>query len=195
MAPIRFGFFVPGAISGALSAATWLRSLPDVIVPRPFGYCFGINLPSACHSASASAYLFPGLIFGVAFVATLFWRRRLDVGRAIVLTLVSGGANALAVFLCVWLVFPLGGLSGLAFIAPFAAAGAISGAVGGAILAAVATKLIPGMTAWRAVIAGSLLGFAVPLMFGLEAWRVFLFYIVWQAGYSLALASGLPVEA
>ena len=111
------------------------------------------------------------------------------------LTLVSGGANALAVFLCVWLVFPLGGLEEITFIAPFAVAGAISGAVGGAILATIATRLISGMTAWRAVIAGAVLGLLVPLMFGLTAWRVFLFYIVWQAGYSLALATGFPAEA
>jgi hypothetical protein len=194
MTPMKVGFFGLGAASGALSAAAALRPLPDVKLPYLFGYCFGIDLRDACHSASASYYLFPGLIFGVAFAAIFVWRLQIDVKPAIVLTFASGAANAVAVLLCVWLVFPLGGLSALTFIAPFAVAGAISGAAGGAILAITASRLIPGMTAWRAVAAGGMLGLLAPLMFGLETWRVFLFYLTWQAGYSLALASGLPAK-
>jgi hypothetical protein len=77
---------------------------------------------------------------------------------------------------------------------PMAIAGAIAGAVGGALLGRVAATLFPGLRLRRSVIAASALGLLVPVVLLWEVAGVFLFYIVWQAGTAVALASSLPSQ-
>lgn len=195
MRPI--GFLALGAVTGGLSAAATLIRLADVGAPQLFGYCFGISGPGdRCGGIDAAFYLFPGLIFGIVFGAAQMRFGRLGTGRAVLFLLVSGAANALAVFLCVWLFALFGDLIELALLdAPLALAGAVAGAVGGALLSGATTRLIPGATARRSVVAASALGLLVPVVTELEVAGAFLFYIVWQAGYAAALAASLPDEA
>jgi hypothetical protein len=187
-------FLALGAVTGVLAAASTLYPLADVGAPRLFGYCFGIDGPGGqCGGIEASFYLFPGVIFGIPFAAAQLWLGRLGAGRAAVFVLVSGIANAIAVFLCVWLFMLFGGLIELKILdAPLALAGAIAGAAGGVLLSGAATRLVAGATARRSIVAAAALGLLAPLATELEAAGVFLFYIVWQAGYALALASSLP---
>lgn len=109
--------------------------------------------------------------------------------------LASGFANAVAVFVCVWMFNLIGKVIDLGTIdVPFATAGAIAGAAGSLVLGAAATVLFPGSRIGWPVAVGSALGLLVPLVSEVEIVGVFLFYIAWQGGYSIALAASLPAE-
>ena len=187
-------FLALGAVTGLLSAVATLLPLPEAPAPRLFGFCFGINSPGGrCEGLDASVYLFPGLIFGVGFAAAQTWRGRFGAGRAIAFLLASTIANAIAVFFCLGLFMLFSDLTDITFLdAPLALAGAIAGAIGGGLLSVATARLVPGVTVCRSIIVATLLGLLVPLVTELQVAGIFLFYIVWQAGYSLALASGLP---
>lgn len=190
--------FLPlGAVTGALAATTTLSPLADIAAPRLFGYCFGIDGPGdKCGGISASFYYFPGLLFGIGFAAAQLWRGRFELGRAVVFMLASALANAIAVFLCVWLFSLFGELTDVQILdAPLALAGAISGGVGSALLSFAAVPLVPGLAPRRSIVAGAALGLLVPLVTEFAVAGAFAFYILWQAGYAAALASDMPAGA
>lgn len=208
--PLRWPWFLGmGAVSGLLSAAIivfW--HIGDVSAPEVAGYCFGLRMSSRCEGVDATLYLFPGSIFGVLFAVMQVWRGWNDPGRVIAFVVVSGVANAVAVFLCVWLTDLLSDLldissldpqtaigAVLSFLnLPMAIAGAIAGAAGGALLGGMTVALFPGFRPRRSVIVASALGLLVPLVLVWEIVGVFIFYLIWQGGYAVALAMSLPPQ-
>lgn len=168
--------------------------LAEVGAPQLFGYCFGVTgAGDKCGGISAAFYAFPGLIFGTAFGAAQMLSGRLDAGRAIAFLLASGIANAVAVFLCVWLFQFFGELIDISFIdAPLALAGAVAGGAGGALLTGATTRLTPGTGFARPLLTASALGLLVPLVTEIEVAGTYFFYIVWQAGYAAALFASPP---
>lgn len=190
------GYLALGAISGAVSAAAVFLPLGDAPAPKVLGYCFGIDSPRPrCDGIEAAFYLFPGLIFGLAFAGIEMWQRRLAAPGAVALVLASGIGNALATTLCVGLFLPLSALLGLeGSRLGLALTGMLSGAVGGGILSG-AAKLVGGARVRLSVGVAAVLGLLVPAM---PQWPIagcFVFYIVWQAGYAAALGAGRPREA
>ena len=184
---------VVAGVTGALSAAATLLPLPDLAAPKLFGYCFGISeTGSDCSGIGAAYYLFPGLIFGLGFAALAARRSALDAPRFAAFVALSGAANAVAVFLCVWLFSALTTLQGTllkldGLDLPLALAGAIAGAAGGGILANGAARLIPGRRPLRATVAGGILGLLVPLVTRAPGFGALVFYVLWQAGYGAML--------
>ena len=190
------GYLALGAITGTLSAAATFLPLGDAPAPTLFGYCFGIDSPRPrCDGIELSFYLFPGLIFGLAFAGIEKRRGRLAAPGAAVLVLASGIGNALATALCVGLFLPLSTLIGLdGSRMGLALTGALSGAIGGGVLS-LAAKRVCGARVGRSVAVAAVLGL---LVFLVPEWQVagsFVFYIVWQAGYAAALRAGMPPEA
>ena len=183
-------FLALGAASGALAAAATLYPLGDVAAPVLFGMCFGMGGPGGhCGGIGGSFYLFPGLIFGVSFGAAQWWLGRFDAARALAFAAASGVANAVAVFLCIWLFDVFGNLIGLDLVdLPLALAGAIAGAAGTALAGGATALLVAGAGVRRSIAAGAALGLLVPLVIEGEIIGDFVFYICWQAGYALALA-------
>ncbi|HXP04776.1 MAG TPA: hypothetical protein VN808_11695 [Stellaceae bacterium] len=182
--------------SGLLSASIIVFChMGDVAAPEVAGYCFGLRMSGRCEGVDATLYLFPGTIFGVLFAALSSRRGWIGFGRFIAFIGAAGIANAVAVFVCVWLTDWLGDVLDISFLdLPAAIAGAVAGAAGGALLGRVAATLFPGLRLRRSVIAASALGLLVPVALLWEVGGVFLFYIVWQAGYAVALASSLPSQ-
>lgn len=186
-----------GAMSGLFSAAIIVFChMGDVAAPEVAGYCFGLRISSRCAGVDGTFYLFPGTIFGVLFAALRSCRGWIGLRRFIAFAGASGVANAVAVFACVWLTNSLGDVLDIDFLnLPMAIAGAIAGAAGGALLGGVASALFPGLRLRRSLIVASALGLLVPLVVVWEIVGLFLFYVVWQAGYAAALAVSLPAEA
>jgi hypothetical protein len=177
---------VAGALSGAVSAACSFLALGQVPGVELFGHCFGMRIAGSCGGIEGAIYLFPGLVFGLALGADIWWRghRR----AASVFALAALAANALAVFVCVALQDPLSALFGAHDDLVEAVAGAVAGAVGGGMLAvftgprpALSRRLPP-------LAAGAALGLLLPAVMEWDAAGVFVFYIVWQAGYAAALS-------
>jgi hypothetical protein len=196
MGPRWCWFLGLGALSGLLSAATTVfYHLGDVAAPELFGYCLGMRVSSRCEGVDGTVYVFPGLIFGALFAALRVRRGWNDPGRVIAFIGVSGVANAIAVFLCVWLTDLLGDALDISFLnLPMALAGAIAGAAGGGLLSGTAKLLFPEITPRRSIIAAAALGLLVPLVLVWEIVGVFIFYLVWQGGYAVALASSRPPQ-
>jgi len=186
-----------GAVSGLLSAATVaFLHLGELSAPKLFGYCFGMLMSGRCDGVEASTYLFPGAIFGILFGATLLCDRRFPFSRVCAFAGASWVANALAVFLCVWLTDALEDALNVDFLPlPMAIAGASAGAAGGAVLGFSAKALFSGFDLHRSLIAASALGLLVPLVLVWEVAGFFVFYAIWQAGYAVALAASLPAKA
>lgn len=185
-----------GAVSGLISAViVAFCHMGDVPAPEVFGYCLGMRVSSRCDGVDAALYLFPGPIFGIVLIGWERWWRLIDPARLVAFVAASGVGNAVAVFLCVWLTDRLGEALDIGFLdLPMAIAGAISGAVGGALLGGTAAMLFPGFRLGRSIMAATVLGLLVPLVVTWEVLGVFLFYPIWQAGYALALTTGLPDE-
>ena len=191
MQPRWYWYLGVGAVSGLLSAAAVLFiHLAQVPGPKLFGYCFGMRVSSRCDGLDASTYLFPGAIFGILFGAMLLRIRRAPVNRVGAFAGASCVANALAVFLCVWLSDALTDFIDADFFnLPMAIAGAIAGAAGGAVLGFSAQALSLGLNLRASLIAASALGLLVPLVLMWEVLGFFVFYAIWQAGYAAALAA------
>jgi hypothetical protein len=183
-----------GVASGALSAAASFIPLGRAPAPTVFGRCLGLGVVNGCNGIDLAYYLFPGLIFGVAFAGMLKRRRNIAGGQAAAFVLASGAANATAVFVCLALVDPLQNALITSDLG-IAICGAIAGAIGGGLLAEAMRRLFPGASLGASVAAGAVLGLGVLAMTSLEQPGVFLFYIVWQAGYAVALAASLPAGA
>jgi len=185
-----------GIASGLLSAAVvTFYHMGDVAAPEVFGYCFGLRISSRCDGVDAALYLFPGSLFGVIFIAWERWRRRIDPARLVGFAVASGVANAVAVFLCVWLTDRLNEALDIDFLdLPMALAGAVAGAAGGALLGGAARALSLGFNLRRSIAAAAALGLLVPFVVTWEIAGVFLFYAIWQGGYAVALTTGLPAE-
>jgi hypothetical protein len=185
-----------GAVSGVLSAAAVVfLHLGDVEAPKVAGYCFGMRVSSKCGGVDATLYLFPGAIFGILFGAMLMRSTRAAFSRVCGFAAASWVANALAVFLCVWLTDALDDLIQIDFLdLPMALAGAIAGAAGGASLGFSAKALSLGINLRRSIIAAATLGLLVPLVLMWEVAGIFIFFVIWQTGYAAALVSGLPAE-
>ncbi|HEV2186020.1 MAG TPA: hypothetical protein VGR70_02365 [Stellaceae bacterium] len=183
-------------MSGLLSGAIIIFwHLGDVSAPEIAGYCFGLRMSSRCEGVDATFYLFPGAVFGVLFAALRSCRGWIGLGRFIAFVCASGIANAVAVFVCVWLTDLLGDLLDISFLdLPMAIAGAIAGAIGGALLGGVAATLFPGFRLRGSVIVAASLGLLVPLVLVWEIAGVFIFYPIWQGGYAVALAMSLPPQ-
>ena len=185
-----------GAVSGLLSAAAVIFfHWGDVEAPEVAGYCLGMRVSSRCGGVDATLYLLPGAIFGVLFGAMQKWSMRAAFGRICGFAAASWVANALAVFLCVWLTDALGDLIQINFLdLPMALAGAIAGMAGGVSLGFSAKALSLGINLRRSIIAATVLGLLVPLVLIWEVAGIFIFFVIWQAGYAAALASSLPAE-
>lgn len=184
-----------GIASGLLSAAIVTSyQMGDVPAPKLFGYCVGMRMYGVCRGVDAALYLFPGSVFGVFFGA-LERRRRIGFGRLLVFLPASGVANAVAVFLCIWLADRLPEILHVdSVVLPMALAGAISGAVGGALLSGTATALSLGLALRRSVLAAAALGLLVPLVVVWQVVGTLLFYAIWQGGYAAALGASVTSE-
>jgi hypothetical protein len=180
-----------GAVSGLLSAAAVVfLHLGDVEAPTVAGYCFGMRVSSKCGGVDATLYLFPGAIFGILIGAMQLRLRRAAFSRACAFAGASWVANALAVFLCVWLTDTLGDLLNIDFLnLPMAIAGAIAGTAGGVSLGFSAKALSLDINLRRSIVAAAALGLLVPLVLMWEVAGIFIFFVVWQAGYAAALAA------
>lgn len=191
-ASVRFALI--GAVSGALAAgAVTFYRLGDVGAPRVFDICFGIRTTGdRCGGVDGALYLFPGIIFGVLFAAALVRLGRLDAVRAAGFAIASGVANAIAVFLCVWLFDRFGELiaTDIADL-PLGLAGAVAGLAGGTLLSGATRLLVPGTRIGWPVIAAAALGLLTPLVVEWEIAGTFAFYILWQGGYAAALGTAL----
>lgn len=183
-------FLALGAASGALSAAATFIRLGDVASPLVLGRCLGFGGLNTCNGIDASFYLFPGLIFGVGLAGLLYRQGRLKLTHAVVIVVASTIANAVAVFVCVALIDPLGEHIEIADL-NIAIAGVVAGGVGGALLTAAIRALLPGVLAARSIVIASGLGAVVVAMVELDSAGAFLFYIAWQAGYAAVLGAAV----
>jgi hypothetical protein len=182
-----------GAAAGALSAAATMVHFGEVGAPRVFGFCLGLAVGDDCNGMDLAFYVFPGFVFGALFAALQAALGRIAPVGALAFALASGVANAAAVFICVAVFNIVGNLVDLGILElPLALGGAVAGAAGSALLGAAALILAPGSRFGRPVAAGAALGLLTPLMTEFAAAGAFLFYIAWQGGYGLALASSLP---
>jgi hypothetical protein len=186
-------FLALGAASGALAAAATFIPLGDVAAPVVFGHCLGLSVAGSCNGTEASIYLFPGLIFGIFFGGMLFRQGRIGAGQTVVFVLSSAIANAIAVFVCLAFVDPLGDKIAILDLG-IAISGVIAGAVGGGVLVTATRLLIPGATIGLPIAIASALGIVVTAVTELDRAGVFLFYIVWQAGYAASMAASLPAK-
>jgi hypothetical protein len=187
-------FLALGAASGAVAAAATFIPLGDTAAPVVFGRCLGLKMMSSCNGVALAVYLFPGLIFGVLFAEALRRRGQMIPRRAVVFVLASGIGNALAVFVCVALFDWASSRIDAAELA-MAISGAVAGGVGGGLLTAVTGRLFPSVSVGLPIAAAAGLGVVVVAVTELEQAGVFVFYIIWQAGYAAALAASLPAEA
>ena len=120
----------------------------------------------ACTGIDGAFYLFPGLVFGIAFGVLLHHRGGLSRGGAIGYALAAVVANTVAVAVCVSAMHPLNDL--LPFDNPvldLAVAGIIAGAAGGGLLGMIFRTLVLGAASIRPriVVAGAL-GILAPLI-------------------------------
>lgn len=138
---------------------------------------------------SVEFYVYPGLIFGLAF-AVLFWmEKRLKPVGAIALAFAATVSNALAVAAWTLIDHPVASLLGKEDTGSitFAATGAIAGAVGGGLLGYSAARLLR-VAGWpRLLAAGAALGLLLPLVQSQAGF--FAFFILWQAGYAATMAT------
>ena len=167
-------YAILGAVTGALVAAcvSYLRlgDSPGSLVPKAF-------------------YLYPGLIFGLAF-GILFWAEgRLKPVGAIAFALAATVSNALAVVAWTTTDEPIASLLGAEETADlmFAVTGGIAGAVGGGLLGYGAKHLLK-VAGWpRLLAAGAGLGLLLPLVQSKAGF--YAFYILWQAGFAATMAT------
>ena len=137
-----------------------------------------------------SIYIVPGLVFGIA-VAIVWWRRwRLAPARAAAYVVAVGLANAAAVFVALFVTDDIGKMVGKE--PGLAITGALAGAVGAGLATGMARRLIA-MVHWLWPIAmGAILGAMLQVFVDGEEIGVFVFYMVWQAGFAAATAATLP---
>src|ERR1700689_1301294 len=87
-----------GAATGAAAAACVLfLPLEDVPGFRLFGRCVGMVTAGECKGLSLEYYLFPGLIFGLAFGILLCASGKLNLRAGLAFALAAFLSNALAV--------------------------------------------------------------------------------------------------
>ena len=185
-----------GVVTGAVTAAACtLAKFGDV---EPFaisGYCLGVQVSGAgfmqggaCTGIEGAFYLFPGLVFGIAFGPLLHRRGRLSRGGAIGYALAAVVANAVAVTVCVSAMHPLDDL--LPFDNPvldLAVAGIIAGAAGGGLLGVIFRTLNPRASIRLGIVVAGALGMLAPLILS-DAPGGFAFYMIWQGGYAAAVS-------
>jgi hypothetical protein len=160
-------FALLGAVTGAVTAAL-LRAL----------------------DTETSLYVVPGLVFGVAIAIALWQRRRLPPVRAAAYVVAVSLANAAAVSIALSTSDDVASIVGKE--AGTAVTGVIAGAVG-AGLATGATALLASIARWLWPIAvGAILGAILPVFVDGGDSGIFVFYILWQAGFAAATAATLP---
>jgi hypothetical protein len=160
-------FALCGVATGAITAAVCTVAKLGEVEPFSLGaYCLGVQVSGAglmqggaCTGMDGAFYLFPGLVFGIAFGPPLHRRGSLSRGGAICYALAAVVANAVAVTVCVSAMHPLNDL--LPFDNPvldLTVAGIIAGAAGGGLLGMIFRALVLGGAAIRPqiVIAGAL---------------------------------------
>jgi len=186
-------FLALGAASGALAAAATFAPLDEIPGIELFGYCLGMRVGSKCGGIPAGFYIFPGVIFGLAFAPLLWRHRRVRPAGALAFGVLAAIANFVAVFVCVASLDPLSNILAVDMAdVPIAIAGGIGGAIGAGLLSGGAALLGAMTRPWRSIGTGCGLGFLVPLVMQWEIVGVFVFYVIWQAGYAAALARSLP---
>jgi hypothetical protein len=153
------------------------------------------NGRGACIGIDGAFYLFPGLVFGIAFGVLLHDRGGLSRGEAIGYALAAVVANTVAVAVCVSAMHPLNDL--LPFDNPvldLAVAGIIAGAAGSGLLCMIFRSLaLDGASIRPGIVIGGTLGMLAPLILS-DAHGGFAFYMIWQGGYGAAVAAGLQSE-
>jgi len=179
-----------GAITGGIAAASFYVPMGEFPAVALYGHCVGgARVLGACSGFSLSVYCLPGLVFGAAFGAAWWRAGRLDPAQAAGFALAATLANALAVAAALTANDPI---EPLLDGASLAGAGAIGGAVGGGLLARLAAGWLK-LARWPLLaLAGAVLGLLLPI-FDSAAGEI-AFYVVWQAGYAVALAVCLPVD-
>jgi hypothetical protein len=163
---ITFGLL--GAVTGAITAA--------ILMAVDFkGY---------------SLYIVPGAVFGMAFGVALWQRRGLRPERAVAYLVAASLANAAAVFTARYAWDDIAAIVGKD-VGPIVT-GVIAGAVGAGLLTGM-TAMLLSIARWPLPIAtGALLGALLPVFVNGPEAGVFVFYIVWQAGFAAAVAATLP---
>jgi hypothetical protein len=193
-------FALCGVGTGAVTAAVCTVAKVGEVEPFAIsGYCLGVQVSGAgvmqggaCTGIDGAFYLFPGLVFGIAFGPLLRRRSHLSGSGAIGYALAAVVANAVAVTVCVSAVHPLNDL--LPFDNPvldLAVAGIIAGAVGGGLLGMILRALNRGGSLRPGIMLGGALGMLAPLIIMFDATGGFAFYMIWQGGYAAAVAAGL----
>lgn len=163
-----------GAATGAVAAGG--------ILNLPLG-----NVPG--NRLSWEFYLYPGLIFGLAFGIAFWFRGRLTLVGATAFAAAATVSNALAVLAWTAIDDPAGALLGAEATSDrvFCVTGAIAGAIGGGLLGYGTGRLL-GAAGWpRLLAAGAALGLLLPLVQS-EA-GFFAFFSLWQAGYAATMAT------
>jgi hypothetical protein len=199
--PAVFG--LRGVATGAVTAAACtVAKLGEVEPIAISGYCLGVQVSGAgvmqggaCTGIDGAFYLFPGLVFGIAFGLLLHRRGRLSRSGAIGYALAAVVGNAVAVTVCISALHPLNDL--LPFDNPvldLAVAGIIAGAAGGALLGVIFRALYRGGSIRPGILVAGALGMLAPLIISFDARGGFAFYMIWQGGYAAAVAAGLQSE-
>jgi hypothetical protein len=167
-------YAILGSLTGAVAAAAVL-------------YLRLGDLPGSW--LSEEFYLYPGLIFGLAF-GILFWvEGRLKPVGAVAFALAATVSNALAVVAWTTTDKPIASLLGAEDTGDmmFGVTGGIAGAVGGGLLGCCAGLLLR-VTGWpRMLAAGAALGLFLPLVQSQTGF--YAFYVLWQAGYAATMAT------
>ena len=191
-------FALLGILAGAVAATAcaFLR-LGELAAIEIGGYCFGIKASSssACGTAIDGAlYLFPGLVFGIAFGPLLWLSQRLTLPAAAVYAAAAALANAAATFVCISLQNPLADLLPFGnLILDLALGGAIAGAAGGGLLGLVHARLDPAARRKAPLAAAAGLGLLTPIVIMADdPVGLYAFYMIWQGGYAAAIAASRP---
>jgi hypothetical protein len=174
--PSRASFIIRAALLGTFTGACSVAIVDGDVLPL-MGWTMGSVAPGAIF----------GLVLGLAFRQwrLLRWLGVVSFGVAAALS------HAVAFHSAVFMLGRVEPLLGRGSDASFAVTGAIAGAIGGGLLAAASAFLLPlGRWPWLVTV-GALLGAFLPLGNHDDIYGIWLFYVIWQAGYAAALAVAL----
>ena len=183
MNTLRFGLL--GAVSGGLAGGSVYIPVGELPGFELLGLCVGVRALSSCGGFMLSAFVFPGLVFGVVFGIALECLALLRRQGAVMFAAGATIAYVVAVATALMAMDVIGSdQPALAVI------GGAVGALGGGLLAGLAVPLLR-LDSWtKPALVGAALGGLLPLW----QWEIGMiaFYVVWQAGYAAALAAELP---
>ncbi len=212
----RVQFFLLGAVLGSLSAFVYaLRYFVPTAFAKggPLDICFGDLVLAGCTDNSFWLGHLPGLIFGIGIAVILVRVAAVSFKTAMLFTFASALSYVIALRTApfIWrylgnavdFILPdgvdqNGPIATAAFYLILSLTGFCAGALGGGLLALASQRLLRLASVSVVVWAGAVLGLALifyPILsiglLGEGPLGVFVFFIIWQAGYASALAKAL----